>query len=255
MIILQIAVKTRLTSSDKSDTARCERCGKSNGGKRLRKQPYCSNQCSKEAAKSSISPPTTTTPTITTTTNGPSTPTSDGNNDDKKKIKAEPAVTTVEPPAPSPTSTTAPTVATPNASKSPSTVPTTTTTTPSSATKRPNSQTNGIGSPDAKKSAVETSNGVVSAVAASSPTAAPAQEQESFMVRWTVKDVSDFIRDHSGYPDYAEDFQSQDIDGQALVLLNETHLVNTMGLKLGPALKIISKIEAMKASGPPMDQQ
>ncbi|EDW25190.1 GL15368, partial [Drosophila persimilis] len=37
-----------------------------------------------------------------------------------------------------------------------------------------------------------------------------------------------------------------EIDGQALLLLKENHLVNAMGMKLGPALKIVAKVESMK---------
>lgn len=80
-------------------------------------------------------------------------------------------------------------------------------------------------------------------------------EQASFLVKWTVDEVCDYIRKLDGYSDYAEDFSLHEIDGQALVLLNENHLVQTMGIKLGPALKIMSKIDAIKNSGVPMEQQ
>lgn len=66
-----------------------------------------------------------------------------------------------------------------------------------------------------------------------------------------MDEVCDYIRTYSGYGDYAEDFANHEIDGQALLLLNENHLVATMGIKLGPALKIIAKIEAIKNSAPP----
>uniref|UniRef100_A0A3B5MWS3 SAM domain-containing protein n=1 Tax=Xiphophorus couchianus TaxID=32473 RepID=A0A3B5MWS3_9TELE len=36
----------------------------------------------------------------------------------------------------------------------------------------------------------------------------------------------------------ATQFLSQEIDGQALLLLREDHLISTMNIKLGPALKI-----------------
>lgn len=79
-------------------------------------------------------------------------------------------------------------------------------------------------------------------------------EQASFLVKWSVDDVCDYIRGLVGYSDYAEDFSVHEIDGQALLLLNENHLVQTMGIKLGPALKIMSKIEAIKNSAPQMEQ-
>lgn len=44
----------------------------------------------------------------------------------------------------------------------------------------------------------------------------------------------------------AEEFRSQEIDGQALLLLTEDHLVSTMNLKLGPALKLCAQIQSLK---------
>lgn len=37
-------------------------------------------------------------------------------------------------------------------------------------------------------------------------------------------------------------FREQAIDGETLPLLTEEHLLNTMGLKLGPALKIRTQV-------------
>jgi len=68
-----------------------------------------------------------------------------------------------------------------------------------------------------------------------------------------VEEVCDYIRNYSGYGDYADEFAMHEIDGQALLLLNENHLVATMGIKLGPALKIIAKIETIKNSAPPAE--
>jgi hypothetical protein len=45
---------------------------------------------------------------------------------------------------------------------------------------------------------------------------------------------------------YADEFRSQEIDGQALMLLKEDHLMTTMSMKLGPALKICAKINSLK---------
>lgn len=44
----------------------------------------------------------------------------------------------------------------------------------------------------------------------------------------------------------AEEFRSQEIDGQSLLLLTEDHLVGTMRLKLGPALKLCAHINSLK---------
>lgn len=66
--------------------------------------------------------------------------------------------------------------------------------------------------------------------------------------KWTVNDVHDFLKAEPTLSDYAEDFVSQEIDGQALLLLNENHLVSVLGMKLGPAVKVIAKIEALKGT-------
>lgn len=71
-------------------------------------------------------------------------------------------------------------------------------------------------------------------------------EATSYVVKWSVDEVCEYVRGLAGYSDYAEDFASHEIDGQALVLLNENHLVNTMNIKLGPALKIMPQIETLK---------
>lgn len=72
--------------------------------------------------------------------------------------------------------------------------------------------------------------------------------EEHVMLKWSVAQVCDFIKNLPGCTDYAEDFKLQEIDGQALLLLKENHLVSAMGMKLGPALKIVSKIESMRVS-------
>ncbi|XP_017658548.1 sterile alpha motif domain-containing protein 11 isoform X3 [Nannospalax galili] len=60
--------------------------------------------------------------------------------------------------------------------------------------------------------------------------------------KWTVDDVCSFIGGLSGCGEYARVFREQGIDGETLPLLTEEHLLNTMGLKLGPALKIRAQV-------------
>uniref|UniRef100_A0AAV2M212 SAM domain-containing protein n=1 Tax=Knipowitschia caucasica TaxID=637954 RepID=A0AAV2M212_KNICA len=60
--------------------------------------------------------------------------------------------------------------------------------------------------------------------------------------RWDVDQVYHFICSLPGCLDIAEEFRSQEIDGQALLLLNEDHLLGTMNIKLGPALKLYAHI-------------
>ncbi|KAE8603965.1 hypothetical protein XENTR_v10014523 [Xenopus tropicalis] len=65
---------------------------------------------------------------------------------------------------------------------------------------------------------------------------------------WTVEDVWAFIHALPGCHDIADEFRTQEIDGQALLLLKEDHLMGTMNIKLGPALKICAWINSLKVS-------
>jgi hypothetical protein len=51
----------------------------------------------------------------------------------------------------------------------------------------------------------------------------------------------------SGCSEYAESFISQEIDGYALMLVKEEHLVLGLQMKLGPALKLVGRVNQMKA--------
>ncbi|KAM6899717.1 polyhomeotic-like protein 1 [Xenentodon cancila] len=70
------------------------------------------------------------------------------------------------------------------------------------------------------------------------PPASPAQ--------WSVEEVSQFISSLQGCEELASMFLSQEIDGQALLLLKEEHLMSTMNIKLGPALKICAHINTLR---------
>ena len=61
-----------------------------------------------------------------------------------------------------------------------------------------------------------------------------------------VQDVFDFIHNLPGCTPYADEFSRQEIDGQALMLLKEDHLMTAMNIKLGPALKICAKIKSLR---------
>ncbi|XP_074158051.1 sterile alpha motif domain-containing protein 7 [Sminthopsis crassicaudata] len=67
--------------------------------------------------------------------------------------------------------------------------------------------------------------------------------------KWAVDDVYDFITGLPGCSDYAQIFRDHAIDGETLPLLTEEHLLDTMGLKLGPALKIRSQITGYYKKG------
>ncbi|TDG97534.1 hypothetical protein EPR50_G00227450 [Perca flavescens] len=64
--------------------------------------------------------------------------------------------------------------------------------------------------------------------------------------QWSVEEVTAFIHTLPGCGDVAEAFRQQEIDGQALLLLTEDHLMTSMNIKLGPALKICAHINALK---------
>ncbi|XP_053456145.1 polyhomeotic-like protein 3 isoform X1 [Nycticebus coucang] len=74
----------------------------------------------------------------------------------------------------------------------------------------------------------------------------PAAQSEPSV--WTVDDVWAFIRALPGCQDIADEFRAQEIDGQALLLLKEDHLMSAMNIKLGPALKICARINSLKES-------
>eukprot|EP00794_Sanderia_malayensis_P015038 gene15038-16591_t len=66
-------------------------------------------------------------------------------------------------------------------------------------------------------------------------------------VLWSPEDVVSFISEIPGCQRYAERFLEEEIDGPALMLLKEEHLIQTMGLKLGPALKISAHLRSFKS--------
>ncbi|XP_040182937.1 polyhomeotic-like protein 2 isoform X2 [Rana temporaria] len=66
--------------------------------------------------------------------------------------------------------------------------------------------------------------------------------------KWNVEDVYEFIRSLPGCQEISEEFRTQEIDGQALLLLKEDHLMSAMNIKLGPALKIYARIGMLKDS-------
>ncbi|XP_021925798.1 mucin-12 isoform X2 [Zootermopsis nevadensis] len=58
------------------------------------------------------------------------------------------------------------------------------------------------------------------------------------MAQWSVEDVCSFVASIDICAEYAPNFREQRIDGSSLPLLTEDHLTVTMGMKLGPALKL-----------------
>ena len=64
--------------------------------------------------------------------------------------------------------------------------------------------------------------------------------------QWSVNDVYDFVASLPGCGTYAQEFRQQEIDGSALGLLKEDHLMTTLNVKLGPALKICAVVNSLK---------
>jgi hypothetical protein len=63
---------------------------------------------------------------------------------------------------------------------------------------------------------------------------------------WSCDDVFQFVKCVSGIH-VAELFKAQEVDGSALSLIRDDHLVNTMQIKLGPALKIMSRFNDLRS--------
>ncbi|XP_013779966.2 uncharacterized protein LOC106464375 isoform X1 [Limulus polyphemus] len=59
---------------------------------------------------------------------------------------------------------------------------------------------------------------------------------------WTIDDVVRFVTSVESCAEYADNFREHSIDGTSLPLLNEDHLTTYLGMKLGPALKLRSKL-------------
>jgi hypothetical protein len=101
----------------------------------------------------------------------------------------------------------------------------------------------------AKRSKLDVDSDLVkpsSAVSSSKPLVDAASILKNNPLKWSVQQVCDFVKNLPGCSDYVEDFQLQEIDGQALMLLKADHLMSAMAIKLGPALKICSAIDEMR---------
>lgn len=61
-----------------------------------------------------------------------------------------------------------------------------------------------------------------------------------------MEDVSEFLT-ALGYEAYVDKFVEHEIDGKALSLVKDHHLLMTMKLRLGPTLKICEHVNAIKA--------
>lgn len=63
---------------------------------------------------------------------------------------------------------------------------------------------------------------------------------------WTSNDVGDFLT-FLGYEAYIDRFLEHELDGRALTLIKDHHLLMVLKLRLGPTLKICQQLSAIKA--------
>ena len=63
---------------------------------------------------------------------------------------------------------------------------------------------------------------------------------------WTIDDVCKFIKRIPGCSHLVELFRIEEIDGEALFLIEQSDLVKRMNIKLGPAIKIYNYILKLK---------
>ncbi|KAG7488690.1 hypothetical protein MATL_G00037020 [Megalops atlanticus] len=70
--------------------------------------------------------------------------------------------------------------------------------------------------------------------------------QASRVAHWTVEEVASFIHSLPGCEEQAKQFQDEQIDGKAFLLLTQRDIVKIMSVKLGPALKIYNSILMFK---------
>lgn len=66
--------------------------------------------------------------------------------------------------------------------------------------------------------------------------------------KWSIDDVSEFVRSLPGCHEYGRKFKEEEIDGESFLLAKQEDFVERMGLKLGPALKIATALNVAKYS-------
>ncbi|KAL3202547.1 hypothetical protein MRX96_042370 [Rhipicephalus microplus] len=74
----------------------------------------------------------------------------------------------------------------------------------------------------------------------------PRQDWSTSPENWTVDDVAEYVSGIPGCERIAEKFRHHEIDGGALFLIKEHHLIRIMDMKLGPALKICAAIGSLR---------
>ncbi|XP_049586788.1 lethal(3)malignant brain tumor-like protein 4 isoform X1 [Syngnathus scovelli] len=65
---------------------------------------------------------------------------------------------------------------------------------------------------------------------------------------WSTEEVSSFVKGLPGCKEHAATFKTEQIDGEAFLLLTQTDIVKILSIKLGPALKIYNAILMFKSA-------
>ncbi|XP_054638900.1 lethal(3)malignant brain tumor-like protein 4 isoform X2 [Dunckerocampus dactyliophorus] len=63
---------------------------------------------------------------------------------------------------------------------------------------------------------------------------------------WSSEEVATFVKGLPGCKEHAATFKTEQIDGEAFLLLNQSDIVKILSIKLGPALKIYNSILMLK---------
>ena len=70
--------------------------------------------------------------------------------------------------------------------------------------------------------------------------------KSSHVSMWDLKKVTTFIETLTGKVEYADIFEREEIDGEALLLLTQNDIIKTLKIKLGPAVKIYNAVLLFK---------
>ncbi|XP_073971167.1 SAM-motif ubiquitously expressed punctatedly localized protein [Rhodnius prolixus] len=112
----------------------------------------------------------------------------------------------------------------------------------------PTNTASGVGRRANKSSSTTTTspanNSVSTAPCGSVCALKPCMPDTQTVGHWSVEDVAGFVASVDMCAEYAHNFREQRIDGSALPLLTEEHLTTTLGMKLGPALKLRSALSS-----------
>uniref|UniRef100_H3DLY5 L3MBTL histone methyl-lysine binding protein 1b n=1 Tax=Tetraodon nigroviridis TaxID=99883 RepID=H3DLY5_TETNG len=65
---------------------------------------------------------------------------------------------------------------------------------------------------------------------------------------WSAEEVASFVKGLPGCKEHAATFKTEQIDGEAFLLLTQTDIVKILSIKLGPALKIYNSILMLKSA-------